>query len=136
MSGQRDEATDSAAEWLAHADRDLLMAERGLEPPPIVDLVCYHAEQAAEKALKAYLVALGEERIPRTHSFRKLTELIRARGGTPPPGQLLAPLQSYATTIRYPGGPVVTPAAAEEAIGLAREVLAFVRQSVGLENDA
>ncbi len=56
MSERHDEAGASAAEWLAHADRDLLMAERGLEPPPIADLVCYHAEQAAEKAVKAHLV--------------------------------------------------------------------------------
>ncbi len=116
MSRLHDEAAESAAEWLAHADRDLSMAERGLEPPPIADLVCYHAEQAAEKALKAYLVWLSEERIPRIHELDELAALIVARGGTPPPEALLAPLQPYATDIRYPGGPAVTPAMAEDAL--------------------
>ena len=136
MSRLREEAAESAAAWLASAGDDLAIAERGLRPPALLALVCYHAEQAAEKAVKAHLAWLGEERIPRTHELDKLAALIDARGGTPPPDEMLTPLQPFATAARYPGGPVVTAATAEEALHLAREVVAHVRRSLGLEEGA
>ena len=46
-------------QWLAHADEDLRLAQYGLTmtvAPPPYRLIAYHAQQCAEKCLKAYLV--------------------------------------------------------------------------------
>jgi len=48
----------SPADWLRYAHSDLVLAET---PPPtgvLLELLCYHAQQAAEKALKAALLHL------------------------------------------------------------------------------
>ena len=48
--------TGDAAEWLRHAESDLTYARLGEVQPAILrNQVAFHAEQAAEKALKAYL---------------------------------------------------------------------------------
>ncbi|TME24838.1 MAG: HEPN domain-containing protein, partial [Chloroflexi bacterium] len=47
-----------AVDWLLRAERDLEAARRLLEPePPLSDVAVYHAQQAAEKALKAFLTS-------------------------------------------------------------------------------
>jgi len=58
--------------WFATAEEDLLAAQSNLreEAHP---WACYIAQQAAEKALKAYLLARGEE-LPRIHMIKKLLE--------------------------------------------------------------
>lgn len=43
-------------QWLIKADHDVRTAERLLTvAPPILDTAVYHCQQAAEKAMKAYL---------------------------------------------------------------------------------
>jgi HEPN domain-containing protein len=55
--------------WLAKAENDLLNIRNNLEASDIPwDTVCFHAQQAAEKLLKAFLVRHG--RAPsRTHDL-------------------------------------------------------------------
>lgn len=57
--------------WLRYAYSDLELAR--ISPPQMVMLegLCYHAQQAAEKALKAVLVA-NNIFPPKTHSIRVL----------------------------------------------------------------
>jgi HEPN domain-containing protein len=44
--------------WFAKAEADLQAAELLLNTTnPLLDIVCYHAQQCAEKYLKGYLVA-------------------------------------------------------------------------------
>ena len=62
-----------ARAWLAKADSDLLAARRLLEADGPFDAVCFHAQQACEKALKAVLAAAGTE-IPRTHNLEDLQD--------------------------------------------------------------
>jgi len=64
-----------ACEWLQKARRDIRVAELALGED-LYDEVAFHAQQAAEKALKAVLVALGA-RPPRTHSLERLLALYR-----------------------------------------------------------
>jgi HEPN domain-containing protein len=47
-----------AAEWIVSADTDLDAARRCLTDPPNVAVAAYHCQQAAEKLIKAVLVAL------------------------------------------------------------------------------
>ena len=56
-------------EWLGFAAMDLDSAQflLGMQPVP-VEIICYHCEQAAEKLLKAVLVAADVEP-PKTHDL-------------------------------------------------------------------
>ena len=61
-----------AREWLARADEDLAAAERLLQtPPPLLASAAYHAQQAGEKALKAFLAA-HDVAFRSTHSPQEL----------------------------------------------------------------
>ena len=57
--------------WLAKAESDQLAARRLLKEEGPFDAVCFHAQQACEKALKAVL-AWAEADIPRTHNIEEL----------------------------------------------------------------
>lgn len=56
--------------WLEFADEDLAMAELALERG-IYRQACFHAQQAAEKALKAFLEARSGTH-PKSHSLEQL----------------------------------------------------------------
>lgn len=60
--------------WLLKADSDLTNAEICLEREQALDTVCFHAQQAAKKSLKAYLIAYDIE-FPFVHNLEKLVEL-------------------------------------------------------------
>src|SRR5215471_16514535 len=52
------ESLEEARDWLTRAQRDFLGAGRALSGEPILaDLAVFHAQQAMEKALKAFLAA-------------------------------------------------------------------------------
>jgi len=55
--------------WLAKADNDFLNIQNNLRAERVPwDTVCFHAQQAAEKLLKAFLVYRGQ--LPaRTHDL-------------------------------------------------------------------
>lgn len=57
-------------QWLAKADEDMAVAERLFkEEMPFLNAITFHAQQAAEKYLKAYLVHRQIE-FPKTHSIQ------------------------------------------------------------------
>lgn len=121
------EARREADEWLARAHRDLLIAERALEgAPTLADQAAYHSQQAAEKALKAFLAA-NDKPLQKTHNLEQLVTQCLAIdtrfGDFLGSARTLSP---YATLFRYPGGPL-EPAVdeAERAIQLAREIVNF-----------
>jgi HEPN domain-containing protein len=63
----RPEALTDALEWLRYADEDLASCLVLLHSPrALLGTASYHAQQAAEKALKAFLVA-REQPLIRTH---------------------------------------------------------------------
>ncbi len=58
--------------WFVKAEHDLIAAKTLLEYNPLVlDVVCFHCQQAVEKYLKAYLV-FKEKDIERTHNLNFL----------------------------------------------------------------
>ncbi len=58
--------------WCQKADNDLKAAGHEIDHEDgALDTVCFHAQQAVEKYLKAYLVYHGKE-IPRTHALIRL----------------------------------------------------------------
>ena len=55
--------------WLAKAENDLLNIENNVKASEIPwDTICFHAQQAAEKFLKAFMVFHGQ-RLVRTHDL-------------------------------------------------------------------
>lgn len=69
--------SQEAHEWLRLAARDIRLAELALgDAPPLAGEALYHAQQAAEKALKGFLVSNGVA-YPLTHDVRKLLDLCR-----------------------------------------------------------
>jgi HEPN domain-containing protein len=71
---------EKVKQWLAYADEDLHLARHGLTMPerPPYRLIAYHAQQCAEKHLKAYLVFHAID-FPFTHNLRRLLELCAAQ---------------------------------------------------------
>ena len=66
MTGQPDESQDVRA-WVQRAEHDLLNIENNLVAARVPwDTVCFHAQQSAEKYLKALLIRLLIQRIPPT----------------------------------------------------------------------
>ena len=98
---------------------------------------CYHCSKAAEKALKALLLALDQEP-ERTHSIERLLGALERLGlETAPLRQLpLKPLQRMITASRYPDGDEAPVDLFDErdgalALEVARAVLGFADQQLG-----
>jgi len=66
--------SEAARRWLGFAREDLRMAELALNEG-IHNQVCFHAQQCAEKAIKAWLEQHGQV-IPRTHRMADLGALL------------------------------------------------------------
>jgi HEPN domain-containing protein len=122
--------------WLRQAHSDLAMAAYASEGGFYAQ-ACYHCSQAAEKALKAVLLALGQEP-ERTRSIERLLLALELLGiKTDPLRQLaLKPLQRMTTASRYPDGdeaPVDLFDARDGALALevAKAVVGFADQQLG-----
>lgn len=90
--------------WLARAGSNLRRAELGRQDQIIFfEDLCFDAQQAAEKALKALCLHRGIE-IQKTHSLVILLDLLEGAGLIIPSGVKEADeLTRYAVGTRYPG---------------------------------
>ena len=92
-------------EWVEKALGDFNVAQRELRVrrAPNYDACCFHAQQSAEKYLKAFLVSQKVDP-PRTHNLIDLLKLCLARDETYELiRSALELLNAYAVDIRYPG---------------------------------
>ena len=62
-------------------------------------------QQAVEKALKAWLLHLGDDDPPLTHDLRRLLRLLAGRGADTTPWKDLGVLTVYAVQFRYDADP-------------------------------
>lgn len=125
----RPEALREAHEWLTRAERDLLAADQLLHTAPVLgEVAVYHCQQAAEKALKAFIVA-HDRAVIRTHELEPVLDECESFDPGFSALRLAARILSpYATRFRYPGGPLEpSTAQAHEALTYARQVVDFVR---------
>jgi HEPN domain-containing protein len=123
-----DRAAAIAREWIAKAENDLLNAAHtlGLGRRCPTDTVCFHAQQCAEKYLKALLSLRGVD-FAKTHDLEALAARLR-NGRTPAISQDdLAGLTRHATVTRYPGAEEIGVADARRAVAAARRVRRAVR---------
>jgi HEPN domain-containing protein len=66
----------------------------------------FWSQQAVEKALKAWLLLLGDEEPPLTHDLRRLLRLLTASGADCRAWSELGVLTVYAVQFRYDADPV------------------------------
>ncbi len=97
------EEIEVSKQWIAKARNDLLNVDNNLKADEIpFDTVCFHCQQAAEKFLKAYLVANGNP-YPISHDLVLILEkVLLLNTSAEVLRNDLALLMPYAVEIRYP----------------------------------
>jgi HEPN domain-containing protein len=120
-------------QWIDKADEDLAVARYLLHAPdPHLYAAAFHAQQCAEKSLKALLV-WNQIDFPKTHDIGKLLDLLmtvdKQRADSL---RQLVILNDYSVEIRYPSdsGPLSIDETKNAILlaGKASEVLAEVRK--------
>ena len=93
---------DDPREWMNRANSNLARA-RARVPEAYLEDLCFDAQQAAEKALKAVMMSRGID-FPYTHDIARLLAVLQVDGLTLPESMLSAArLTTYAVQARYPG---------------------------------
>jgi HEPN domain-containing protein len=130
MSEQPERRVETVQEWLRYAEEDLGVAAREFERGSIAyHTMCFLCQAAAEKLLKAYLIAHGWM-LERTHDVVALLELCTAHDANW--RDLMdegAVLNEYIVSARYPGDLTfegIGRPEAEEALQAARRIHARV----------
>ena len=124
----------AVAEWVSKAEGDFVTAGRELRArkSPNYDAVCFHAQQCAEKYLKAVLQE-NDKRVPKIHFLLELLamilkfdtsyEFLKAD---------LEILEDYSVRFRYPGH-FAEKGDAQSAYAAAGTTRKFIRQNLGLK---
>jgi HEPN domain-containing protein len=116
-------------QWIEKAEGDWRLSHRLMaDPEPYAEGIAFHAQQVAEKYLKAYLTWHQVE-FPKTHDIKRLLELVGSCD------QVLAEhlseateLTPYAVEYRYPGEyPLVTAEDAAKVVKAAGHVRGQIR---------
>ena len=114
--------------WLIKAQHDLATARKlAAEPEPYLDTAIYHCQQAAEKAVKGFLVFHDEE-FEKSHNLPLLvTQATSKEAKFSERLDAAERLTPYATAFRYPGE-VMEPERDEfdKAVQAAEELYTFV----------
>lgn len=127
MNGDAD-ADPAPATWLRFAEVDLALLQDALETGKPAGEVCFHAQQAVEKALKA-LVGLQRNIVPHTHDLVALHRRVAADMRPAVDMQQLDLLTDLEAQSRYPGNwPEPTVEEAKWASEVASSVLSDVRR--------
>lgn len=125
---------DAIPIWLEYADGDLTTAEFLYEKqwPRQLEIICYHCQQACEKAVKAlYLAAEIPGGIPKKHDLWFLLEQIK--------GQVVVPesileaaeeLDPYAIIVRYPSENRVDDYLTKKALGQAKQIVEWSKTEI------
>jgi len=121
------------AEWIAKAEGDFATAQRELSAidHPNYDAVCFHAQQCAEKYLKAFLQEANIS-FPRTHDLADLLAL--ALSIEPTWTSMTADLNAlsaFAVEYRYPGDSADLDEA-KEALQMCKNVRQVIRFALHL----
>lgn len=115
------------SEWVQKAEGDLATARRELRArtAPNYDAACFHAQQCAEKYLKA-LLQEAVTPFGKTHNLSLLLDLLKDQY---PTLELIRPtlamLSAYAVEYRYPGESADKDVA-RQAVKMAEEVKQLV----------
>ncbi|MCK5241929.1 HEPN domain-containing protein [bacterium] len=131
MSIDKLELYKKVRQWQEYADENLLLAQHALTLSSSCPyrLIAYHAQQCAEKYLKAYLVYHLTD-FPHTHDIQNLLELCSENAEWPISLDTAKILTAYAVTTRYPGIAEITKDEAINAIDIASQVKQTVQHAL------
>lgn len=118
---------EHSKEWLDHARDDLRVARYLMDAQPApCEIICFHCQQAVEKALKGYLIFHDQE-APRTHDTELLCQMC-GRLGDPFTlyEQGCVSLAKYAVAARYPNDMEIDLSETQTAINDAAAILEYV----------
>jgi HEPN domain-containing protein len=119
----------SPGTWLAYARSDLALARTRPENGVMLESLCFHAQQAAEKSVKAVLVLRGVD-FPRTHDLATLLRLLPGDIQRPACAERLPELTVYAVQFRYPPWGGIDMEDYEEALETASATFEWARQLI------
>ena len=122
----------SPADWLRYARSDLLVSEARPQPGVLLETLTFHAQQAAEKAIKAILLHVTGEEPPFTHDLTRLLNALSPYIKMAPLDHVAAEsLTRYAVISRYPPdlGEVDEPEW-KQAVADARAVMEWAAQVI------
>ena len=126
-----DESTkELVRDWLTRASHDLQAAQvLASGEKSLLDIAIYHCQQAAEKAIKAWLQS-KDDPFPKTHDIEELVEqAAKLNPDFQPLAQPAAVLTPYVSAFRYPGGadePMPSREEFDEALQHAQAIYDFV----------
>ena len=131
LQGNRRPGT--AEDWIARANGDLALAKAPLPDGAFYEDLCFHAQQAAEKAIKAVYVRY-DIIFRYIHDLDELLAGLEREGVKIPQGVKDAgTLTNYAWEARYPGvSEPVTEVEYREAIAIAENVVKWAQGKIGL----
>ena len=119
---------DDPREWLNRARSNLALAKNRIPDAYLEDL-CFEAQQAAEKAIKAMMIRRNME-FPYVHDLARLLSLLEEAGEALPEAVRKAEeLTLYALITRYPG--IARPVAVREyreAVEIAETVVQWAEE--------
>ncbi len=121
----------SPSDWLSRARSDLAIAKVPLPEGAVYEDLCFHAQQAAEKAIKAVYRANGLV-FRYTHDLEELLRGLQERGiVVPAEVKAAADLSDFAWEARYPRiGEPVGQSDYLEAVTLAERVVRWAQTQV------
>lgn len=119
---------DDPREWLNRARSNLIQA-KALQPGVYLEDLCFNAQQAAEKAIKALLI-YRDVAFPYIHDLTKLLGLLQEAGEQIPDAVKRAGLLTrFAIFTRYPGiARPVSHQEYEQAIAIAEAVIRWAEE--------
>jgi len=109
--------------WIAKAENDLVAAQQilKLDQTCPFEVVCFHAQQSAEKFIKAVLLFRGVS-FSKTHDLVDLSVSLAEKDSKQFDSGDLAQLSAYSVDSRYPSDLIVDRSEAEEAVKIASQV--------------
>jgi HEPN domain-containing protein len=119
--------------WLRKAESDLLNARICMEAGQALDTECFHAQQAAEKYIKAYLTEY-EIDSPFIHNLEKLVELCTQQDKSfTGIKNLCLDLTPYAVELRYDDEFWPSIETTREAFNSAQAIRAFILERLSAD---
>lgn len=125
--------------WLEFAKTDLGVAEhldKAYLPRP-VEIICYHCQQAAEKAVKAIIVSSGVPNgIPKKHNLSFLLEQTKGFVSIPEVYFDYADaLTPYGIAVRYPNELHIEEYHVQEALKAAQDIVEWADKIINQKNN-
>jgi len=120
--------------WLSYALEDFIMAQKALEME-IYRQTCFHAQQAVEKGLKAFLLE-KDIKIRKIHNLLELSSEFEARGIRLPVELSELDFLNRVYWFRYPPDIGLLPQGqptqedAQKALRIARKVMDWIQQTL------